>query len=129
MSKKSPAFQFYAKDFLTGTTAMSNAATGAYIRLLCHAWDGNPICTLPADDYSLFKLSGADSPEEWKQYREVVLSKFRKTEDGKRLVNDRLMEYFKELAAHHEEKTERGKKGAAARWGKGQSGFNEEPAE
>lgn len=115
MRYKPPAFQFYAKDFLTGTTAMSNAATGAYIRLLCHAWDGNPICTLPDDDYALFKLSGADSKEEWNSYKAAVLAKFRKVDS--RLVNDRLMEYFKELAEHHTAMSERGKKGAAARYG------------
>lgn len=116
MAYKPPAFQFYAKDFLTGTSAMSNAATGAYIRLLCHAWDSTPIATLPADEYSLFKLSGADSQDEWKSYREAVLSKFEKR-DG-RLVNKRLMEYFVELAEHHKEMSDRGKKGAAARHGK-----------
>ena len=32
---KSPAFQFYSSDFMTGTTFMSNEEVGAYIRLLC----------------------------------------------------------------------------------------------
>lgn len=128
MSKKKqkpPAFQLYARDFLTGTTAMSNAATGAYIRLLCHAWDANPIATLPADPYSLFKLSGADSQEEWGSYRDAVLAKFEKR-DG-RLVNKRLMDYFVDLTTHNEQMSERGKKGAEARWGNGEEG-NEDNA-
>lgn len=32
---KDPAFLFYASDFLTGTTFMSNEQVGIYIRLLC----------------------------------------------------------------------------------------------
>jgi uncharacterized protein YdaU (DUF1376 family) len=121
MSKqRPPAFQLYARDFLTGTTAMSNIATGAYIRLLCHAWDGNPICTIPADDYSLFKLSGCDSTEEWNVVKAQVLAKFkeREVEGRKVLVNERLMAYFKELAEYSESKS----KAAHARWDKERSG-------
>lgn len=117
MSKqRPPAFQLYAKEFIMGTTAMNNAATGAYIRLLCHAWDGNPICTIPADDYSLFKLSGCDTKEDWAQVKVQVLAKFEeRTVEGKKvLVNKRLMEYFKELADFSEAKS----KAAHARWDK-----------
>lgn len=32
---KSPAFQFYSSDFITGTMFMSNEEVGAYIRCLC----------------------------------------------------------------------------------------------
>lgn len=32
---KSPAFQFYSSDFMTGTTFMTNEEVGAYIRCLC----------------------------------------------------------------------------------------------
>jgi uncharacterized protein YdaU (DUF1376 family) len=121
MSKqRPPAFQFYAKEFLAGTTTMSMPAVGAYIRFLAHAWDGNPICSIPADDYSLFKLSGADSKEEWNAVKEMVLGKWEEREiDGeKRLVNVRLLAYFKELAEHHKEMSDRGRKGAEARWEK-----------
>jgi len=41
-SYKPPAYRHYAKDFLAGTADMSCAEVGAYIRLLDHAWDGNP---------------------------------------------------------------------------------------
>jgi uncharacterized protein YdaU (DUF1376 family) len=117
MSKqRPPAFQLYARDFLAGTTNMSACACGAYIRFLCHAWDGNPICSIPADDYSLYKLSGCDSKEEWNTIKAMVLAKFRAVEiEGvKRLVNDRLMEYWKELAGFSETKS----KAAHARWDK-----------
>ena len=35
---KAPAFQFYAADFLVGTSDMTNEEVGIYIRLLCHQW-------------------------------------------------------------------------------------------
>jgi uncharacterized protein YdaU (DUF1376 family) len=129
--QRPPAFQFYAKEFLAGTTNMRMAAVGAYIRFLAHAWDGNPICSIPADDYSLFKLSGADSKEEWNEVKDQVLAKWEPREiDGqKRLVNLRLLAYFKELAEHHKEMSDRGKKGAEARWDKdGGKGFDPEEA-
>lgn len=34
MKSKSPAFQFYAQDFLVGTAMLSAEETGAYIRLI-----------------------------------------------------------------------------------------------
>lgn len=36
---KSPAFQFYPKDFITGTIGLTPEEVGAYIRLLCHQWE------------------------------------------------------------------------------------------
>ena len=60
---KSPAFQFYANDWLGSTriALMSPAQEGAYIRLLCHAWNDHD-CSIPADDEQLAVLSrlGAD---------------------------------------------------------------------
>ena len=35
---RSPAFQFYADDFLAGTITMTNEEKGAYISLLCIQW-------------------------------------------------------------------------------------------
>jgi len=37
-SRKAPAFQFYADDFLAGTITMTNEERGAYIALLCLQW-------------------------------------------------------------------------------------------
>jgi uncharacterized protein YdaU (DUF1376 family) len=121
---KPPAFQLYAKDFLgSGTTVMTLAECGAYIRLLCHAWDSDPVATLPDADYALFKLSGADSKDEWSEVKKAVLAKFDKERFPGRLTNLRLREYYDELSEHAEKQTERAKKGAAARW----SGKRQEP--
>lgn len=41
--QKSPAFSFYAKDFLTGTATMSLAERGAYVTLLAYEWDAGSV--------------------------------------------------------------------------------------
>lgn len=40
---KDPAFLFYYQDFIVGTTFMSNAEVGAYIKTLCHLADKGTI--------------------------------------------------------------------------------------
>ena len=52
---KSPAFQFYAKDFDSGTRALSAEEVGSYIRFLCHQWDKGSI---PRDLESLARIAG-----------------------------------------------------------------------
>lgn len=55
--EKSPAFQFYPKDFLADSkqAAMSATAVGCYIRLLCYCWiDGS----LPSDTLMIARMSG-----------------------------------------------------------------------
>lgn len=55
---KSPAFQFYPKDWLSSQkiSLMSPAEEGAYIRLLCYCWDDED-CSLPDDDTLLARIS------------------------------------------------------------------------
>lgn len=55
---KSPAFQFYPKDWLSSLniTLMSPEQEGGYIRLLCYCWDSGD-CSLPADETQLIAMS------------------------------------------------------------------------
>lgn len=53
--KSSPAFQFYAADFLVGTAEMTPEEVGAYIRLLCYQWAKG---SLPNDPQKLSSLAG-----------------------------------------------------------------------
>lgn len=55
MSHKSPAFRFYASDFLTSRKVMlmTDSQVGKYIKLLCHEWMDGP---LPNDTKLLSKL-------------------------------------------------------------------------
>lgn len=66
---KSPAFQFYASDFLVGVTGLSNEEVGIYIKLLCLQWERGE---LPADPIALRKLVGSRKP-----VPESVVSKFK----------------------------------------------------
>ena len=58
--KKSPAFQFYPKDFMSDEkqAVMELAEVGAYIRLICVCWEEGSI---PRDMKRLAKLCGAPS--------------------------------------------------------------------
>lgn len=86
-SKKSPAFQFYPKDFLSDEKQirMSLPAVGIYMRLLCHCWNEG---SLPSDAPALARLAGATT----RQLRALwpsISPCFQTTPDG-RLVNARL---------------------------------------
>jgi uncharacterized protein YdaU (DUF1376 family) len=66
LTDRSPAFQFYPKDFLTDVKqiAMSLPEVGAYWRLCCHCWLGG---SLPTDMRQLARLAGATN----RQMREM----------------------------------------------------------
>ena len=61
---KPPAFQFYAKDWLSSPRVqlMTPSQRGAYIQLLAYCWDSGD-CSLPDDDIKLAALSGLG--QEW----------------------------------------------------------------
>lgn len=77
--RRSPAFQFYADDFLAGTLDMSQSDVGSYIRLLCHQWSRGSI---PVETEKQQRLAGGSISVD-------VLAKFRLYEDGL-LRNQRL---------------------------------------
>lgn len=77
---KSPAFQLYVQDFLSGVKFFSAEETGAYILLLCEQWDSGFI---EDNDKILKKITGI-SPKKLQK----VLEKFEKKD--KKLINFRL---------------------------------------
>lgn len=117
---KPPAFQFYVKDWTASPTRqmMTLSGQGSYINLLAVAWDSDPIATIPNQPDKLWKLAGA-TPDEWRVVQGEVLENFEPfDEDPTRLVNKRLRRQWLELQAFTEMATERGRKGAEARWPK-----------
>ncbi len=85
---KSPAFQFYVQDFLSGVKFFSAEETGAYILLLCEQWDSGFI---ENNEKILKKITGISSKK-----LEKVLEKFEKKEN--KLINKRLeFEYLKKM--------------------------------
>lgn len=65
--QKSPAFSFYAKDFLSGTAKMSLQEVGAYIRLLSYAWEDGGIPADASERARLMVCAKAQERELWKK--------------------------------------------------------------
>jgi uncharacterized protein YdaU (DUF1376 family) len=108
MNAKTPAFQFYAENFLGGTADMSAEEVGIYIRLLCHQWHRGG---LPDDDKKLLLLSGGK-----RAALTEVKKKFFPDEDGL-LKNRRLEATREEQKRYREAKSIAGKSGNKKRWG------------
>jgi len=113
---KSPAFQFYPKDFLAdeNVMAMELEELGAYIRLMCICWIEGSI---PADVRRLARLCGCDSKrmaELWQAIEPCFEP--HPTEEG-RLIHPRLEREREKQAEHRAKKSEAGKEGAKKRWG------------
>ncbi|MHC4616268.1 MAG: hypothetical protein ACYTEQ_00805 [Planctomycetota bacterium] len=112
-SKHSPAFQFYADDWLGSTqiTLMTPAEEGAYIRLLAVAWNATD-CGLPDDDDQLAVLSRLR--EAWfdgsgDKVRRCFFSK------NERLFNTRLLAERKKQREWKRKSSEGGKASAESR--------------
>lgn len=79
MGELSPAFSFYARDFMVGTAAMTLEQRGAYVTLMCYQWDAFAV---PADDLkalgALLGVSQAKTKELWA----VIGKKFDQGSDG-----------------------------------------------
>jgi len=71
---------------------MKPAERGAYILLLCRAWQGTPPATLPNDDADLASLSGMPSLADWLSVKPAVLRCF--TLRNERLLNVRLEQEY-----------------------------------
>ena len=116
MSDRRPSFQFYPGDWLSSpdVSVFSAAERGAYIQLLCFAWQA-PDCGLPDDDKELAQLSKLG--EDWAgESGKRVRSKFRA--EGGRLYNERLLEERHKQDEHRAKQSESGRRGAEKRWGK-----------
>jgi uncharacterized protein YdaU (DUF1376 family) len=108
--RKAPAFQFYADDFLAGTSDMSAEEVGGYIRLLCHQWTKGSI---PNDPDRVARIAGLiGSP-----CVGYVMAKFRLC-DGHTLKNERLEKVREEQQAFKARQSAAGTNGAAKRWNK-----------
>jgi uncharacterized protein YdaU (DUF1376 family) len=108
---KAPAFQFYAADFLVGTSDMSNEEVGVYIRLLAASWDKG---ALPLDMTRLARLAGVSSVKRFTALWEAVEGKWARTRDG--YVNERLEQQRAELSEFSDKQSANGKLGAKKRW-------------
>ncbi len=81
MGEASPAFQFYARDFIASTTDLTDEQVGAYTRLLAFAWDRQG---LPGDEARIQRLKPW-TDEQWGRIWPDLKEKW--TKRGDRLVN------------------------------------------
>jgi hypothetical protein len=126
MKEKSPAFQFYPKDFLSDSTAMimPSEARGIYITLLCHDWinDGIPdhhgnLMALGGWNWTEIDNSGLRDPDEFQRILEFILPAFvPHPAKPDTLTNRRLMKERERQEQNREDKKKAGEKGAKARW-------------
>ena len=108
--RKAPAFQFYADDFLAGTSDMSAEEVGGYIRLLCHQWTKGSIPNDPDRAGRMATLLGSPSLG-------YVLAKFSLCDDGM-LRNERLEQVRADQDAYKAKQATAGRNGALKRWSK-----------
>ena len=103
MSTKSPAFQLYAQDFLTGVMDLTMEERGIYITLLCKQWSLYNENGIPKKRLRLFL--GYD----WENLPEMVKEKF--IDNGDYFFNERLNEIIIERIAFIKKQTLNGYKG------------------
>lgn len=117
--KNSPAFQFYAADYLADekVALMTLEEEGAYIRALAYCWREGSI---PADEDRLgILLKGAPTT-----VVRVVKRCFKQSsQDGERLVHPRLEQEREKQRVWREKSAKGGAKSAEVRWGKDKGGL------
>lgn len=121
--ERSPAFQFYPNDWLSSTViaTMTPAEEGAYIRLMCYAWNDEH-CSIPDDDEVLAKLSRLG--EGWfKGGSQMVRRCFvPDVNNPGRLVNKRLLKEREKQERWRAKSAEGGRKSAETRRYKAKGG-------
>ena len=116
MANSSPAFQFYPADFVgdPNVMAMSTTEAGAYIFLICAAWEEKPTGTLPDDDSRLARIARLRLSD-WKRIKANVMAAFVYDDELKRWKQKRLIRE----AAHQEARRDQAKNASAKRWESG----------
>lgn len=117
-----PFFAFYPADFADdlNVESMTTLCVGAYVLLLCKAWQAEPPASLPNDDQVLSRLARVDAVT-WAEIKDGVLRCFILGTDG-RLHNKRLRQEYDKALKLMRARANAGKKGADGRWKGGDDG-------
>lgn len=112
---KWPSLPLYTADFLTdeNVVGMTNEEVGIYIKLLCYEWREGSI---PDDKERLAHMVSCGKKRFSRIFLKISPLFLKKTDDGGRLVHPRSEKERKKLLEKREVATEKGKKGAKARW-------------
>ena len=102
----------YTSDLVSSCVDMTPHQFGAYVRLLCYAWDNHG---LPNDANACGRIAGGIDQADWKAIRRR-LEVFDAGTDRERLSHPRL-ETEREKQAHlHDSRSEAGRRAANKRW-------------
>jgi uncharacterized protein YdaU (DUF1376 family) len=116
--EQSPAFQFYANDWISepNRMRMTLEEQGAYILLYCHCWRGFRI----PFDYEVMSRMCNCTIEKIKKMWPNMQDMFQqiKDKDGVYLICLQAEEERKEQAENRKKRQAAGRKGAEKRWGK-----------
>jgi len=109
-------FAFYPGDFAGdfNVEAMTTLQVGAYILLLCKAWQADPPASLPNDDAVLARFARL-SPGDWAAAKAGVLAPFTLGTDN-RWYQKRLRQEYEKARMLSRKREKAGEAGAAARW-------------
>ena len=107
-----PWMRFFPADYLADTRRLTTEQHGAYLLLLMDSWTSG---ALPDDDAVLARVAGLDA-ESWARTRPAIAGYF-EIADGK-WVHARIEQEREHAQAYAQASSGRGKKAAAARWGK-----------
>jgi uncharacterized protein YdaU (DUF1376 family) len=112
-----PYFRFFPKDFMGDciVQVMNTEEVGAYVLLLCCAWQQEPAGSLPNDDNTLSRMARLDQSR-WLECKKNVLAAFSMGADGRHHQKRMQTEHAWSMRAR-EYRSEGGKKGMKARWG------------
>ncbi len=110
----SPAFQFYVKEWRSSRAIMrmSFAQQGMYLNMLLEQWEN---LNVPDDPAACAELIGG-SVTEWTKAWPVLRRKFVPAEESGRVLNLRLETERAKQRSHSKRSSDKGKKGADARW-------------
>lgn len=122
-------FPLMAGDWLAGEaiSMMTPEQEGAFVHLLCHAWQSNELpCSLPNDDRALAQLSRLG--DRWSIEGALVRAQFVTVGKEKtRLRNPKLWDIFREFQEKHARRVASGRTGGIAKAKGKQSSSNARP--
>jgi hypothetical protein len=117
--KNSPAFQFYAGDWIKSRSVrlMDAEQRGWYIQLLAEAWDGTPQCMLPKDEETLMTLAGVSDQSKFQPAFNARWTAVKRmfNDNGNYLANERQLECLAAQNHYRENARLAGQKSAIAR--------------
>ena len=114
-NQKSPAFPFYAKDWLADDkrTEMNAAQRGIYVDLLAYQWNNGSVPAEPAD---MARITGETAATMRKLFAGPLAKAFPANGDGRRR-NPKLEEWRADQESYRARRSQAGKAGARSRWG------------